>query len=203
MRKINLNFSTLSDAAFEVKAQLIIASMTDNPNFPGPIPELVVATTASTNYSTALAAAKNGHPAQKAVKNEMREVATEAFVKLSNVVTLKANGVTSVLLTSGFDLSKERQPAPPLTKPEIVKITDGLNTGELEITIAAVKGARYMYQYTKDPLTDANEWAGQSSTQSKSFFGDLESGKKYWCRVIAYGINDQAVYSDPVCRVVQ
>jgi hypothetical protein len=44
---------------------------------------------------------------------------------------------------------------------------------------------------------------GQNSTLTKFSSTDLQSGKKTWTRVAAYGINEQVVYSDPVARIVQ
>jgi hypothetical protein len=204
MKKINIGFTNYSEAALEVKAQAIVAAMTDNVFFPPPVPELTAMAAATTAYAASLSAAKNGGKTEVAIKNQKRAELTDALIVLANFVTLKANGEETILVSSGFDLSKEKAPSPPLAKPEIIKVADGVNAGELQVAISKVPGARlYMYQYTQDPLTAANQWQGQSTTLSKASFQNLESGKKYWCRVVAYGVNEQVVFSDPVARIVQ
>jgi len=40
-------------------------------------------------------------------------------------------------------------------------------------------------------------------TQRRYLFSGLESGKRYWVRVAAIGIEGQTVYSDPLSRLVQ
>lgn len=203
--KINKGFSVLSDAAFDLKAQTIIAAITGNPNFPPPIPELTAAAAAATAFSNALITAKNGSKADAAVKNEKRVESEECFFTLADYVSLIAKGNIAILVSSGFDLAKDAQPSPPLVKPEIIKVTDGVNSGELQVTISRVPGAKlYTYQYTKDPLTNNSEWTTITiSSLSRMTFQNLESTKKYWCRVIAMGINEQMAYSDPVARVTQ
>ena len=204
MKKVNLGFGGLADGTLLVKAQSIIAAMTGNAYFPAPVPELTVATTATTNYQAALSAAKSGNRTDIAEKNAKKDDLIQALVHLGNYVMLTAKGDEVILVSSGYALSRVKEPSPPLVKPEIIKVEDGSNSGELLVMISAVKGARtYVYQYTKDPLNDGNEWTGQNSTLTKNSFRDLESGKKYWCRVVAYGVNEQIVFSDPVSRIVQ
>jgi len=60
-----------------------------------------------------------------------------------------------------------------------------------------------MYEYTQDPLTANSVWQSQGSTLSRHLINGMESGKRYWCRVVAYGVNNQAMASDPVARVIQ
>jgi len=204
MLKINLGFGKYTDAQLLVKSQAIHTAMTGNTNFPTPTPTLAAVQTAIDDYATALSAAQEGGKTNVATKNVKKGELIDVLVSLGNYVTFTADGDEVKLVSSGFPVQKQKEPSPPLEKPEIIKVEDGGNSGELLVTISAVKGARtYVYQYTKDPLNDANEWTGQNSTLTKFSFNELESGKKYWCRVLAYGINEQVVYSDPVSRIVQ
>ncbi|HYK55486.1 MAG TPA: hypothetical protein VEV15_03340, partial [Flavisolibacter sp.] len=166
-----------------------------------PLAEVV---TAATDYSTALVAAKQGGKTEVAVKNQKRKALENLLITLASYVTMTSKGDRAVMVSSGFDLVKVKEPSPPLGKPEIIKVVDGVNPGELKVIISRVTSARnYMYEYTQDPLAAQSDWVGQNSTLSKMLFKDLESGKKYWCRVIAYGRNEQLAYSDPVSRIVQ
>lgn len=199
MKKINLGFGHYTDANLLVLAQAILTTITGNAFFPTPTPTLVVLQTAITAYSDALTAAKDGGKIAISVKNARRQELTDLLIQLANYAMLTANGNDEMLSSTAFPLSKPRQPLPPLVKPEVVKMEDGVNSGDLLVAIATVLGARtYIYQYTQDPMTVASEWTSLNSTLTKIVFTGLEPGKKYWIRVIAYGNNEQEVFSDPV-----
>lgn len=205
MKKINLGFSRYTDAALLVLAQAILDALTGNTFFPTPTPTLASLQTSITEYMDALSAAQEGGKTNVATKNARKQDLIEMLIQLGNYVTLTSNGYEVMLASSGFPLAKERQPMPPLVKPEITKIESGINSGELNVFINSIKGARtYVYQYTLEPLSESSNWVSNNSTHVKFAFDNLEAGKKYWCRVIAYGRNEQEVFSDPVLsRIVQ
>lgn len=205
MRKLNLGFSRYSDPNLLVKSQAILASMTGNSFFSTPSPSLAILQTAIDEYATALSAAKEGGKTNVATKNAKRTALVQLLVGLGNYVTFTAAGDVVAMVSSGIDLSKEPQPSAPLPTPVIASVEDGVNAGELKVIIYKVAGARtYIYQYTQDPLTESSEWISRNSTLVKLTLSGLQSGKKYWIRVIAYGNNGQEVYSDPVLtRIVQ
>ena len=200
MRMINLGFGRYTEANLLIVAQAILAAITAHSDFfPTPIPTLAVFQTGINNYSDALTAAKDGGKTAIAIKNARKAELIALLVQLGNYVTLTANGDEEQLSSSAFPLRKSNEPMPPLVKPEIGRIEDGVNSGELQATIGAVPGARtYVYQYTQDPLTADSQWTSSNSTLTKILFTGLEPGKKYWTRVIAYGKNEQEVYSDAV-----
>jgi hypothetical protein len=204
MKKLNLSFGKYSDANLLVKAQAIYAAMLANTEFPNPQPTMPVFKTAVDSFEAALSAALEGGRTNVATKNARRDELIRLLITLGNYVTLTADGDDVMLTSSGFPIAREREPLPPLENPQIISLEGGSNAGEIKVTIGAIKGARtYVYQYTKDPLNDANEWTGQNSTLTKFSFSNLESGKKYWCRVAAYGTNEQVVYSQPMARIAQ
>ena len=90
-------------------------------------------------------------------------------------------------------------------KPEIILLEDGLNAGELQVTIKKVLGARsYIFQYTTtDPTLETTTWTSEMSVVIKYVFKNLQSGQRYWCRVAAVGSKDKVVYGDPVFRIAQ
>ena len=91
-----------------------------------------------------------------------------------------------------------------MDNPKILKLEDGPVSGSLKVTIGGVRGAKiYGYEYTQDPLTDTSEWDSEVDSQVKHVISDLEAGKKYWVRAVAYGRGEQETYSDPVSRIVQ
>jgi hypothetical protein len=178
--------------------------MTGNAFFPTPTPTLATLETSIDSCDAALSLAQDGSRTKIAAKNERRAELIQVLIALGNYVIFESGSNEVMLLSSGFPVSKQREPMPPLENPQILKLEDGPNAGDLKIAIGAVKGSRtYVYQYTQDPLTADSEWTGLNSTLTKFIFSQLQSGKKYWCRVLAYGTKDQVVYSDPVARIVQ
>jgi hypothetical protein len=158
MMKITLGFGKYTEANLQVIAQAIQTAMTGNANFPTPTPTLAAFQTSISDYATALSAAKEGGKTNVAIKNQKKEELIAVLIALANYVTFTANGDEVMIVSSGFPVTKQREPMPPLGKPEILKLEDGANPGGLTITIAGMKAAKtFLYQYTLDPLTDASE----------------------------------------------
>jgi hypothetical protein len=201
--RITTGFDNQSDAEFETKTGSIYLSMLDNANFPTPVPPLVDVDALIKSYSQALVAAKDRSKNSVALKIEARARLTAAMVQLASSVSTAANGDKTILISSGFDLAR-RGEFKPLEKPKNISLKDGINPGELIVKISAVKGAKsYNAQYTADPLTAASVWMQETTTKCKHTFKNLDSTKKYWCRVAAVGSYGQLVYSDAINRVVQ
>jgi hypothetical protein len=203
--KINTGFSGYSDPALETKAQLITTAMIANPtDFPAPHPELDAAVAATTAYVAALLQARNGNKTDVVVKNQKKAELVSSLKQLGEYVMFKAKGNAGIMTASNFDMSKEPEPAPGVTNPEITLLVNGVNAGELQVAINKVPGARsYIYQYSlSDPTLAGAEWVSHMSTVGKFTFKNLESGKRYWCRVAAVGAREQVAYGDPLSRIV-
>lgn len=202
MKKTVNNFAALSDGNLESKTHSIISSMTGNAHFPTPVPALADVTAAATAYTAALVKAGTGNRSDVADKNAKRLVLIGLLTSLGSYVTFMANGDAVLLLTSGFDISKDRQPV-VITKPEIVRIENGQVSGELLLNVKAVKGAQsYLHEYTSDATLAPASWVSTTSTTAKGVLTNLQPGTVYYCRVAAIGANNQLLYSDPVSRMV-
>ena len=199
MKKINLGFGKYSDANLLVLAQASAAALTGNSYYPTTSPTLAQYQTFIGSYSDALSAAKDRSKNNVAAKNAAKVALINTMVSLAMDLMKTADGNLQALISTSLPLSKQRQPMPPLDKPQIMKMEDGVNSGELLVIIAALLGARtFVYQYTEDPLTAGSVWQGQNATTTKVLLSDLEPGKRYWIRVIAYGTNEQEVYSEAI-----
>lgn len=200
--KALIDFSKYSDGDFESKARTIITNMTGNTNFPDPSPAIPDVTLATNIYSEALAAASTGNRSDVADKNEKRQLVTLMLRSLASYVNFTAEGDRAMLLTTGFNVNKEREPV-IITKPENIQVTNGMNAGELRVSVKAVKGAKsYVHEYTNDTGLAADHWQSTTTSQSKITFSELEAGKTYYCRVAAVGPKGQIVYSDQIARIV-
>ena len=153
-------------------------------------------------YTAALVKAGTGNRADVADKNAKREVLVNLLRSLCRYVNLIADGDAAMLLTSGFDVSKDPQPV-VITKPEIVRLEHGVASGQLVMSVKAVKGAySYLHEYTTDVTLAPGSWVSTMSTSAKTTLSNLQPGTVYYCRVGAVGTNNQLLYSDTASRMV-
>jgi hypothetical protein len=205
MTKPTNGFAELSDANLEAKAQFIITKMTDNANFPTPSPTLLEMNGTLSAFTAAATAANTGDKVSILDRDQKKETLVDLLHELSLYVMFIAKGDKVILASSGFNLSKDREPAPPITKPSnLVISTDGLNAGEAMVKFKRVKQSRsYLYEYTSDVQLSESAWSSLNDTRSKLLIGGLESSKRYWFRITALGTGNQAITSDVVSKVIQ
>lgn len=196
------NFGTFTDGALENKCHVIINSLTGNASFPNPVPALATIEAASTAYSASLVEAGTGNRAAIALKNMRRAELTELLAQLCMCVNFLGNGQPELLLTTGFDVSKERVPT-VITVPQNLQVENGENSGQLLLSVTRVKGAAsYLYEYTTDSTLAPNTWVATSASKSKLKFSNLLPGTVYYCRVGAVGPYGQLLYSPVLSRMV-
>ena len=202
--KALLGFAKLSDANIETKAVSIVTAMTGNANFTTPVPALADVSKAIQDYSQALAMAQMGDKLQVAIKNAKKEALLTLLRSLAAYVNFTANGDKTVIISSGFDASKESGSAQSLLAPKNFKITNGMNPGQAITSISGVRGVKtYMHQYTVDPITDASVWKSEYVTTRSYTFNSMDSGKKFWFRVAVIGTGGQIAYTDPLSLIIQ
>lgn len=203
--RIIYDFDRLSDEILLARGGEIHLNMTTNVDiFPSPLPTMAALATSIGDFTLALNKAEKGSEVDKSIKNDRREDLTLLLESLGTYVLFTVDGDRTKAQMSGFRLAKDPSPMPPITKPENLKVTEGGNAGELNIKFKRVLGARsYMIQYAEETATGELVWQSQTCTTSKFTLKQLESGKKYTIRVVAVGINEQFMYSDPVSRIVQ
>ena len=187
------------------KTNFVLDQMTANVQyFPDPTPALADVKAAATELESANLAAQNMDKVAISYRNEKKDELIALLRKLGIYVNLCADSNRTIALSSGFDIRKEPQPAPPITGVEVPVITAGLNAGELDAKVKTTQGAR-MYQYfiSADNTKPINEWTNYPSTKQKFSFTGLDSATRYYVRVAAIGVNDQMVYSDSASFVTQ
>ena len=195
----------LSDANLESKIQYIISKMTGNAHFPTPSPTLTAVEDALAAFIAAVNAAKAGDKIAIIDRDQKREVVIGLAHELALYVMYVAKGDKLVLASSGFDVSKDREPAPPITKPTGLEvITDNLNAGEALVRFKRVPQSRsYLYEYTLDPQLAESSWNSIFETRSKRVISGLESNKRYYFRITAIGTGNQMMNSDVTSKVIQ
>jgi hypothetical protein len=135
-------------------------------------------------------------------KNDLKAELTGILDDLADYVTTTSNGDKTMLLSSGFDITGDKdlsQALPPIEK--LVVVSD--QPGQATTRVKRVAGARsYVHQYTADPLSPDSVWVSETTAEREHTFSSLKSVVRYWFRVIAVGKGKQSVYSTPVARVI-
>jgi len=201
--RIALNINGIADDALIAKAQFIIATLTNNANFPAPLPELDAVKTADTNYEQASA---NQHPGSKEDtfhKNEARAALELALRLLATYVEVKSGNDMGILLSSGFDARKNPSPRGLLDKPASLEVEMTKKPGMVKLIAAKVPGASsYLFQYALAPVTGETSWHSVVSTSRTKMIENLEPGKQYVFRVGGVGADPTIMFSDDVTRFV-
>lgn len=195
----------MSDADLQVSASGVLTAMTsNNAIFPNPTPDLATLNAAIEGFAAALVLSRDGSRQDVENKRQKRDALIDILLRLADYVLFTSAGDKAKALSSGFKINRLHTPRPDLQKPGNLRVTEGLNPGELQISFDRVEGARsYQYQYTTDPVTEASTWQSATGTVRKFLVTGLQSGKRYWCRIVAVGIRGQIACSDAVSKIVQ
>jgi hypothetical protein len=203
--KIKTGFNKKKDSELSTFVLGIITALTTNVFFPLTQSMLGDLTSNLEDFNTALANAQNRDKVAAEIRNKARITLLMQLIAVAASVTFEAQGDREKLLTSGFELYKEKYtPAPPLPKIENFTLSDGANIGEIKSSVKAVRGAKsYAHQITPDPLTDSSQWHSIITTSRECVFTNLGSSKKYLVRVLAIGTRGQVSYSEILSRTTQ
>jgi hypothetical protein len=110
--RISLDFNHIKDAELLLKANAIIAAMTDNPNFPEPwpvqVPSLQVLRYAVGAFQTAVQDALTRDTTKIVLRDQAKDSLLQLLLDLVPYVEMIAKGDVNILMSSGFDLCKER-----------------------------------------------------------------------------------------------
>lgn len=201
--RITNGFAEMTDLDLLAKVRLILSQMTGNSNFPTPDPTLASVATLADEFQQAISDAEAGGSFDKSVRDGKKAELVDTMHNLSNYVLFTAKGNRLIADSSGFTIAKDPAPLPPIEKPSGLQLSDGQNSGEILLMFNKVQGSKtYIYQISLDPL-DETKWVATYGTLRKNLFTGLESGKRYYVRVVALGTKGQVVYGDPVSRIAQ
>lgn len=202
--RINTSFKMHTDSAFETKAQIIAAAMSDNEYFKNPSPEIPVLLDAINTYTDALTAAGTGDRIKIAEKNKSRKALEALLRELAAYVMLVAKGDRTILISSGFDLQKEPESKPAVTAPTTLIVKSGSNSGEVIVRAVGAKNVKhYRHEYTVGPLTENSVWIDKLNSKGKHMFEGLKPTVEHHFRTAGLGKDDEIAYSKVVSYIVQ
>ncbi len=197
--KVLINFSKFSDSKLDQEAQAIVTALTGNGNFTTPVPALTVVADAISSFQEAMSNAATGDRTAISIKDEQRRELESILQSLGLYVQLQSGGETSVMLSSGFKISKSPSPVGPLPKPTGFMITP-TGKDEMKMELDKIDGASaYQFEFRQ---TTETQWSLRMSTKTRVIQTEMESGKEYIFRVVPIGASDIREYSDEISSFV-
>lgn len=199
--KINSTFNYCREGDLAKLTRHIIDSMKNNAQFPNPPHALADVEILLGRYSGALSNAGKFDREKVAIKDNVKADLRLVLGDLAHYVTQIARGDRAILISSGFDLSVQRVKRPEA--PSKLEV-DLAVAGQATTRLKRVSRARaYVHQYTADPLTPASVWISETTIVPEHTFTGLETGSRFWFRVIIVARDGEKVYWEPVTRIIQ
>jgi hypothetical protein len=205
MATVKVGVSGMNYAKLLQKAMLIHSKLTGNTNFPGPIPDLVTFFAAITALSNAITAA-SAFDRNLIIARNLRAKELRILIKqLAAYIQSASNGNADMILSSGFEIKKQRGPKTEMTQVQNLVAVATLSAGEIELSWNPVIAARvYELEYkdlgytgdgttgttpgTPTPASGNGEWKHLVSVTAARFLATgLISGHIYQFRVRALG----------------
>jgi hypothetical protein len=200
--RIIRDYLQMGDTRLETFGGYVLSCMNSNPYFTTPLPSLGEVNTAHQQYIAALSAAQGRGTAAVEQKKAMRTALENVLNQLADYVTMIAAGRKPVLVSSGFTVSSDTKKAiKALGKTENFSVALGKNSGEVNISIDPVPGAKYYIFYcaqVAEPLV----WIHESDTVPSFTFTGLEPMKPYSFRIVAKGVKGQTAETVAITQAV-
>jgi hypothetical protein len=200
--KIVNNRRKIRQNELAVLSRCVVNKMEDNPVFPDPPAALAELKKITPEYQSALAHALGRDIEIVALKDKKKKIVLNLLDELATYATIICKGDRTLLLSSGFDITKEGGAglAPAIEKLEV---TLG-ESGEVTMRIKNATGAvAFMFEYTTEPPELNTIWKSRGSSLRTHTIKGLTSGKRYWFRGVAIGSGERLAYSDEISRVIQ
>jgi len=196
MKKISIYFNNFTDVNFQKKGNNIYDSLNGNVLFSNLVPPLPDVKIALDKYAADLAAAATFDRNAVARKNKSRGELDAVLKQLGLSVMAEANGDETMLISTGFTLTKQREPR-YIINPGNVMLSNGITSGQMVSTIKAIPaGTGYVHEIASEFPANDSMWATNTSSTSKFVFNNLIPGKQYWVRVAVIGSRNQKAYSN-------
>lgn len=190
------------DSELGISATRVVDGMNDNSHFPDKPPAYEELKKILPGYGSVIASAKTRDLVAVSLKKDLKVKVVGYMTEIDAYVTEKCKGDRTMLLTSGFYISGEKneKPVPAIDQLQVVLGAPGIVT----ISIKRVRGTRtYVHQYATEPPTSATNWTSEMSLQANFTFTGLTSGKTYWLRVAIHSSTGKVVYSPIKSCIIQ
>ncbi|MEI6122151.1 MAG: hypothetical protein WCQ95_00845 [Bacteroidota bacterium] len=182
LRKLIFSFVRYSVDKLIVFSRSVVDKMTGNPNFTTPSPKLVDVTAAIDDVEDKAALAQGGSKLDHSNLKNSKKSLLELLRKLAKYVDVTADDDEGIIISSGFELSKE----PEASQRDDFWILAGMSPGEFLIgCVAYPKAVSYLWQVSADdklPVSDSAWLFAGVSKQRKTYLSGTPDTKR-WFRV--------------------
>ena len=138
--RVLLGFTNAPDHSIEETAQAVLGNLYGNATYPSPPVTHAALQAALTAFSTAIATAAQGGPADTADKNNKRAALIDLLRQLAGYVQANHGNDIAKLLSSGFQAVSTNRASSPLANPTITDIANG-NSGQLLPRVTPIANA--------------------------------------------------------------
>lgn len=202
--RVLLSFANAADHLVAERAEAVIGGLYASPLWtplPDTLPVEATVQTALDTFTSAMAKAESGGPADTAAKNNAREDLIEILRKLAGYVQDKHGNDLAKLLASGFEAASTNRVSTALPKPQLRDIRLG-QSGELRVRVVPLPNAKnYEAQYALiGPGGTPGAWedGGLFAKSQQITITGLTPGAEYLIRVRAIGgATGESDWSDP------
>lgn len=210
MRKerLLLSYTHLTDYELSTLAGRVLAAMTDNDNFPDPMPSLAeLEPLVNTYRSRHEIASRRGSALEISQKNESRQQLLEAFKQLAFYINTVSDGSQPMLVSSGLILASQPREVYVPDIPRLLRLRDGRVSGQMRLDFEPVKDA-LEYLYTVSDAVDEQGnvvWPDPVLTtrSRRNFIDPVEPGTTYFARVRARNSKGLGDWSETVSLIAR
>ena len=193
----------MSEPDLSVAAQTIVTKLGESTTFDS----LDAKVTTLSGAVGALNTAINDFNGKEAALNLSEENLSNARENVLNILASLGSGVeeiaegeTTIVVASGFELHAEKTPVGPLAPPQNLRLYMADIEGQIKARWDRLRGAKaYIIEYS---LEGSGVWKyGGVSTKVSHTVSGLESGKKYRIRVRGVGAAGDGPWSDEAVKM--
>jgi hypothetical protein len=171
--------------------------MSVNPLFPDPPVPYADFLIALKDQDLAIQNAEFGGLERTAAKKAAERIVDDMVRKLREYVSLKANGDTTIILSSGFKHTKPRQSSGEMPKVEAVKRFNTEKSGELKLDWKRIKNAGF-YEVQVRPMDDPKPPMDPNNPAVLLDEGEEDDWQKYSVkpsRIVIFGLQPLTYYA--------
>ncbi len=199
--KVLLSFFQLSIPLKITFYRNVLLKMTANPHFTNPDISLALMKTAIDNLEASALACADGGRAATAIMHENEAIVDTMHRSQAGYVDRTAAGVAAIILSSGFDITKE----PAAREKATLAVIDGSNSGIVVLIAKLIEHAGSYIWMMKGPMIDGVEQEFKImgySTQTRFEVADLIPGQIYYFCVAGITTTGTTDFCAPVSKMV-
>jgi len=135
-----------------------------------PSVDLAAYGSAISDYEASIPPSLDGGKTALEKKRKLRNVAITMYKQLAHYVEANCNGDMATFVLSGFQARTSTKTSTPPANESIRKVEHGANSGQVDVKLVAVKGAK-SYELQRAPVPPGGgpiTWSGQAITLVKT-----------------------------------